>query len=96
MILIDNSEKLLTVMFEPSLCQQSTSEVFDLLRKVLDQSEIPLQESKPFVTDHFAEHSMIPKHHGFRGQFHHLIEHHGERMNKEQNKILDFSSNDLY
>ena len=32
-ILIDNSEKWLTVIFEPSLCQQSASEVFDLLEK---------------------------------------------------------------
>ena len=86
-MLFDNSEKWLTVIFEPTLCQQSASEVFYLLQKLLDQSEIPLQESKPFVTDHFAEHSMIPKHQGFRGQFHHLIEHHRETMNKEQNKI---------
>ena len=45
-ILIENSEKWLTVIFEPSLCQQSASEVFDLLKKLLDESEIPLQKSK--------------------------------------------------
>ena len=37
------------------------------------------------VTDHFADHSMILKHQGFPGQFRHLIEPHGERINKEQN-----------
>ena len=43
---IDNSENWWTVLLEPSLCQQSASEVLDLLRKCLDQSEILLQEFK--------------------------------------------------
>ena len=45
-ILIDNSEKRLTAIFELFLCQQSVFKVFQLLEKHLDQSEIPLQEVK--------------------------------------------------
>ena len=29
------------------------------------------------ITDHFADHQMIPKHQGFWGEFHRLNEHHG-------------------
>ena len=94
MILINNSEKWLTVMFEPSLCQQSTSEVFDLLRKLLDQGEIPLQESKIRFRP-LCWQLNDPETSRIWGQFHHLIEHHGEIMNKEQNKVWDFSSNTL-
>ena len=45
-ILIDNSEKRLTTIFELFLWQQSVFKVFQLLEKHLDQSKIPLQEVK--------------------------------------------------
>lgn len=55
--------------------------VENFLTEVKFYSKVP-----DFVTDHFTDHSTIPKHQVFPGYFHHLIEHYGERLIIEQEK----------